>query len=38
MEIIQRENYIKGVIIFLTGQRRIGKSCLLLELRDSLKG
>lgn len=45
MEIIQRENYIgrildridKGVIIFLTGQRRIGKSCLLLELRDSLE-
>ena len=42
MDFIQRQNYLsaieryvdKGLILVLVGQRRVGKSCLLAQLRD----
>lgn len=44
MEIIERQEYIdkitkwfgKGLAIVLTGQRRVGKSCVLMSLRERL--
>ena len=45
MEYIRRDNYVerikpyigKPIIKVLTGQRRVGKSCIMLQLRDEVK-